>query len=59
MNDIKVKNRRVNKKKALIMILLGITILGVINRTWAYVDAVSYTHLDVYKRQIQEKLMAF
>ena len=38
MNDIKVKNRRVNKKKALIMILLGITILGVINRTWAYVD---------------------
>ena len=27
MNDIKVKNRRVNKKKALIMILLGITIL--------------------------------
>ena len=38
MNDIKVKNRRVNKKKVLIMILLGITILGVINRTWAYVD---------------------
>lgn len=38
MNDIKVKNRRVNKKKALIIILLGITILGVINRTWAYVD---------------------
>lgn len=38
MNYRNIKSRRVNKKKALYIILICIAILGVINRTWAYVD---------------------
>lgn len=33
-----MRNRRINKKKALVVLIAGLTVFGVLNRTLAYVD---------------------
>ncbi|MDU4860140.1 MAG: polysaccharide deacetylase family protein [Terrisporobacter othiniensis] len=33
-----MRNRRINKKKALLVLVVGLTVFGVLNRTLAYVD---------------------
>ncbi len=38
MNYKKSKKRTVNKRKSLYIVLVCIAILGIVNRTWAYVD---------------------
>ena len=42
-------------KKLSAMVMAGVMALGMVGCGSTAAEAVSYTHLDVYKRQVQEK----
>ena len=46
-----------NRKKLIVGIIVGVMVIVIF--VWRYIAAVSYTHLDVYKRQAVRLLMAF
>lgn len=48
-----MSNRRINKKKALVVLVAGLTVFGVLNRTLAYVD--NQRHIKAEQARIAEE----
>lgn len=49
----RIKKRRINKKRAALVLFLGLTIFGILNRTLAYVD--SQRQIKAEQQRIEEE----